>query len=305
MSSTDNAIARGPITRATLGPGVVLGSLGILGFSFSFPATRLAVAGLDPWLVAFGRATVAAVFAAAYLRATRAPRPTRAQVPSLAIVALGVVVGFPLFSSLALEGETAAHGAVVIAFLPAATAVAAVLRAGERPSRRFWVASTAGLVAVLAFVAISAGADLRGSGPRAADLFLLGATALCAMGYAEGGALSRGLGAANTICWALVISAPVTASVAATAAVTTGLHAGATAWLGFAYVSAISMFLAFFAWYAGLARGGVAKVGQIQLAQPVLTLVWSALILGEAVGPLTLICALAVLASVAATQRAR
>jgi drug/metabolite transporter (DMT)-like permease len=305
MSTVDNAIERRPITRAPLGPGVVLGSLGILGFSFSFPATRLAVAGLDPWLVAFGRATVAAVLAAAYLRATRAPRPTRAQAPSLAIVALGVVIGFPLFSSLALEGETAAHGAVVIAFLPAATAVAAVLRAGERPSRRFWGASAAGLVAVLAFVTISAGADLRGSGPRAADLFLLGATALCAMGYAEGGALSRGLGAANTICWALVISAPVTASVAAIAAATTGLHAGATAWLGFAYVSAISMFLAFFAWYAGLARGGVAKVGQIQLAQPVLTLVWSALVLGEAVGPLTLICALAVLASVAATQRAR
>ena len=305
MSAADNAIERRPITRATLGPGVVLGALGILGFSFSFPATRLAVAGLDPWLVAFGRATVAAVLAAVFLRATRAPRPTRAQARSLAVVAHGVVVGFPLFSSLALEGETAAHGAVVIAFLPAATAVAAVLRAGERPSKRFWVASAAGLVAVLVFVAISAGAELRGSGPGAADLFLLGATGLCAMGYAEGGALSRGLGAANTICWALVISAPVTASVAAIAAATTGLHAGATAWLGFAYVSAISMFLAFFAWYAGLARGGVAKVGQIQLAQPVLTLVWSALILGEAVGPLTLICALAVLASVAATQRAR
>src|SRR3954465_12839664 len=305
MSTADNAIERRTITRATLGPGVLLGSLGILGFSFSFPATRLAVAGLDPWLIAFGRATVAAILAAAYLRATRAPRPTRAQMPSLAIVGLGVVVGFPLFSSLALEGETAAHGAVVIAFLPAATAVAAVLRAGERPSRRFWAASAAGLVAVLAFVAISAGADVRGSGPQAADLFLLAGTALCATGYAEGGALSRGLGAANTICWALVIAAPVTASVAVTAAATTGLHAGATAWLGFAYVSGISMFLAFFAWYAGLARGGVAKVGQIQLAQPVLTLGWSALLLGEAVGALTLVTPLAVRGGVAATQRAR
>src|SRR3954470_24551545 len=117
MSSVDNAIARRPITRTTLGPGVVLGALGILGFSFSFPATRLAVAALGPWLVAFGRATGAAVLAAAYLRATRAERPSRAQVRSLAIVALGVVVGFPLFSSLALQSETAAHGAVVIAFL--------------------------------------------------------------------------------------------------------------------------------------------------------------------------------------------
>src|SRR3954447_13961906 len=305
MSTADNAIERRTITRATLGPGVLLGSLGILGFSFSFPATRLAVAGLDPWLIAFGRATVAAILAAAYLRATRAPRPTRAQMPSLAIVGLGVVVGFPLFSSLALEAETAAHGAVVIAFLPAATAVAAVLRAGERPSRRFWLASAAGPVTVLAFVAASTGAALTANGPNLADLFLLAGTALCAIGYAEGGALARTLGAANTICWALVLSAPVTVAVAATAAATTGLHAHASAWLGFAYVAVISMFLGFFAWYAGLARGGVAKVGQIQLPQPVLTLVWSALVLGEAVGPLTLVCALAVLASVAATQRAR
>jgi drug/metabolite transporter (DMT)-like permease len=290
---------------SALGPGVLLGSLGILGFSFSFPATRLAVADLDPWLVAFGRATIAATLAAGYLVATRAPRPTRPQITSLAIVAVGVVVGFPLLSSLALRGETSAHGAVVIAFLPAATAVAAVLRAGERPSRRFWLASAAGLVAVLAFVAKSAGAELSGSGIKTADLFLLAATALCAIGYAEGGALSRSLGAAPTICWALVISAPITASVAIAAAATTGLHAGTTAWLGFAYVSAISMFLAFFAWYAGLARGGVARVGQIQLAQPVLTLGWSALLLNESVGPLTLLTALAVLASVAATQRAR
>src|SRR4051812_26256048 len=283
MGSTDNAIERRAITRGPrarrlagrIGPGVLLGALGILGFSFSFPATRLAVADLDPWLVAFGRATIAAVLASVYLRATRAPRPGRADLKSLAIVAAGVVVGFPLLT-LALRGETAAHGAVVIAFLPAATAVAAVLRAGERPSRRFWLASTVGLVAVLAFVVGSAGAELSGSGVRTADLFLLAATGLCAIGYAEGGALSRTLGAAATICWALVIAAPVTASVAIAAAATTGLHAGAAAWLGFAYVSVISMFLAFFAWYAGLARGGVARVGQIQLAQPVLTLGWSA-----------------------------
>src|SRR4051794_41222595 len=108
MSSLDNAIERRGITRATLGPGVVLGSLGILGFSFSFPATRLAVADLDPWLVAFGRATIAAALGAGYLVVTRAPRPTRADVKSLAIVAIGVVVGFPLLSSLALRGETSA-----------------------------------------------------------------------------------------------------------------------------------------------------------------------------------------------------
>jgi drug/metabolite transporter (DMT)-like permease len=309
MSSGDNAIAEERITpavrRRTLGPGVALGALGILGFSFSLPATRLAVADLDPWLIAFGRASVAAVLAGIYLRAIRAPRPTRAQARSLAIVAAGVVVGFPLFTSLALETQTAAHGAVVIAFLPAATAVAAVVRAGERPSRRFWLASGAGLVTVLAFVAASEGAEIAASGPQLSDLYLLAGTALCAIGYAEGGTLSRTLGAAPTICWALVLSAPVTVAVAVTVAATAGLHAGPTAWLGFAYVSVVSMFLAFFAWYAGLARGGVARVGQVQLAQPVLTLVWSALVLAEPVTALTLVTALAVLACVAATQRAR
>src|SRR3954464_747040 len=144
MSSLDNAISRRGITRTTLGPGVVLGAGGIVGFSFSLPATRLAVAGFDPWLVAFGRATVAAALAAAYLLATRAPRPTREQTRSLAIVGAGVIVGFPLLTSLALEVQTAAHGAVVIAILPAATAVAAVRRAHEHPSRAFWLAAGAG-----------------------------------------------------------------------------------------------------------------------------------------------------------------
>jgi drug/metabolite transporter (DMT)-like permease len=288
-----------------LAPGVALGTLGILGFSFSLPATRLAVADLDPWFIAFGRATVAAALAAVYLRATHAPRPTRAQVRSLVIAAAGVVVGFPLFTSLALQTQTAAHGAVVIAFLPAATAVAAVLRAGEHPSRRFWLASAAGLVTVLAFVVGSEGAELTSAGVQVSDLYLLAATALCAIGYAEGGALSRSLGAARTICWALILSLPVTATVTAVSAATAGVHAGTTAWLGFAYVSVVSMFLGFFAWYAGLARGGVARVGQVQLAQPVLTLGWSALLLGESVSALTVLTALLVLASVAATQRAR
>jgi drug/metabolite transporter (DMT)-like permease len=285
---------------ARLPAGLALGVLGILGFSFSLPATRLAVADLDPWLVAFGRASVAGVLAAAYLALARAPRPTRAQWRSVAIVAGGVVVGFPLATSLALEAQTAAHGAVVVAILPAATAVAAVARAGERPSARFWLASGAGLAAVLAFVVAQGLA-----GPQAGDLLLLAAVGACAVGYAEGGALARSLGGAVTICWALVLALPLSVAVAAAAALATGLDAGATSWLGLAYVSLVSMFLGFFAWYAGLARGGVARIGQIQLAQPVLTLVWSALLVGEHVGPWTAITALAVLACVAATQRAR
>ncbi|MET0603794.1 MAG: DMT family transporter [Baekduia sp.] len=285
---------------AALPPGLLLGALGVLAFSFSMPATRLAVADLDPWFVAFGRAVVAGLLSVLVLTATRAPRPTPTQWRSLALVALGVVVGFPLFTSLALRDLPASHGAVVVGMLPAATAVAAVLRAGERPTRAFWLASAAGLAAVLVFALTRGGGDLG-----APDLELLAAILLCALGYAEGGRLSRELGGARTICWALVLSLPMTAVITGVALGHAGAHAGTTPWLGFAYVSVISMFLGFFAWYAGLARGGVAKIGQVQLAQPVLSLLWAALILGESVGHATVLAALVVLGCVVATQRTR
>jgi drug/metabolite transporter (DMT)-like permease len=291
------AVAQAP--RPALAPGLALGALGVLGFSFSLPATKLAVADLDPFLVAFGRAAVAGVLALAVLAVTRGPRPTRQQWRSLVVVAVGVVVGFPLTTSLALQDVPSAHGIVVIGVLPAATAVAAVLRAGERPSPRFWTASAAGLAAVVAFAATQGAGGLH-----VADLELLAGVVLCGLSYAEGGRVARDLGGTRTICWALVLSLPLTAAV--TIAVgAQGVSAGADAWFGFAYVSLVSMFLAFFAWYAGLARGGVAKIGQVQLAQPVLSLVWAAAILGESVGPATVLAALAVLACVVATQRAR
>jgi len=286
--------------RETARSGVVLGALGVLGFSFSLPATRLAVADLDPWFVAFGRAVVAGALAAAALAAIRAPRPTRDQVRRLGLVALGVVLGFPALTSLALVTQTSSHGAVVIGFLPAATAVFAVLRAGERPTAAFWAASGAGLAAVVAFAATQGAAGLERG-----DLLLLGAVVLCGLGYAEGGALARELGGWRTICWALVLSLPLTVPVALVAGAAEPLVAAPSAWLGFAYVALVSMFLGFFAWYAGLARAGVARTSQLQLAQPVLTLGWAAALLGEAVGMATLAAALAVLASVAATQRTR
>lgn len=280
--------------------GVTLGALGVLGFSFSLPATRLAVAGLDPWFVAFGRALVAGLLAIAYLALSRAPLPSVTQVRRLAIVALGIVVGFPLFTSLALTTQTSAHGAVVIAVLPMCTATWAVLRASERPPLAFWMASGAGLLAVLAFVATGGG--FSGS-LSLADAYLFIAVVLCGLGYAEGGALARELGGARTICWALVVSLPVTIPISWYTADFS--RATPVVWLGFAYVALISMFLGFFAWYAGLAAGGVAKIGQIQLAQPVLTLMWSAVVLGEPVGWQALATAAVVVVCVVLTQRSR
>jgi len=280
---------------------VALGLLGVLGFSFTLPATRVAVEGLDPVFIGLGRAAVAALPATLLIAFVwREPLPNRRTVVRLGAVALGVVFGFPLLSALALRSLTSAHSAVIVGLLPAATAVMAVARAGERPSAGFWLASGAGLVAVLAFAAT------QGAGaPSGADLLVLGAVALGAVGYAEGGALARELGGARVICWALVLSVPITLPVGLAAGISGGLDAPADDWLGFAYVSLVSMLLAFFAWYAALARGGVAKTGQVQLVQPLLTLVWSAALLGEHVGPATIAAALAVVASVLATQRAR
>ncbi|MCI4065144.1 DMT family transporter [Micromonospora sp. R77] len=282
--------------------GLALGALGVLAFSMSLPATRVAVQQLDPWFVAFGRAVGAALLGWAYLRLTGAPRPTPAQWRRLSVVALGVVVGFPLFTSLALTTQTSAHGAVVVTVLPAMTAVFAVLRTDERPPLLFWLATAAGLLSVLTFLAV--GGLVHGA-LSLADLFLVVAVVLCGLGYAEGGALARELGGARTICWALLLSLPATLPVTALAAVARPPHADAVAWSAFGYLTVVSMFLGFFAWYAGLARGGIALVGQLQLAQPVLTLAWSALLLGETVTPASIVAAVAVLACVVLIQRTR
>ena len=303
MSNGSNATTAVAVTqpwRAKVPPGVLLGTIGVIGFSFSLPATRLALRDLDPWVVAFGRALVAAALAALVLYATRALRPTRAQWRSLAIVAAGVVIGFPLLTSLALHHRTAAHGAIVVGLAPAATAVMAVLRAGERPSRAFWLASAAGTLAVLVFAFVSGAGSLR-----VTDLELLLAVVLVGLGYAEGGALARDLGGTRTICWALILSAPLLVPIVAVRLAQTGFHVHADSAFGFAYVATISMFAAFFAWYAGLARGGVARIGQIQLVQAPLTLLWAGLLLGEAVTVGSALTAVLVVACVAATQKAR
>jgi drug/metabolite transporter (DMT)-like permease len=301
MTTLDNATGAAPVTLRNLGSSAaVWGGLGVLAFSFSLPATRVAVAELHPTIVGLGRALVAAALAAALLSIRREPVPARSDVPRLLLTGVGVVIGFPILSSLALRELSSAHASVIVGLLPAATAAFAVARGGERPGRGFWAAAVAGLAAVLAFAGTQGA-----SGLATADLYVLGAVALCAFGYAEGATLSRRYGGWQVICWALVLTAPALVPVVAVAVALDGLSASADAWLGFAYVALFSMFLGFFAWYRGLALGGIARIGQIQLAQPVLTLVWAALLLGEEVTPATVAAALAVLACVGLTQRAR
>ena len=279
--------------------GFVLGALGVLAFSFTLPATRVAVGQLDSTVVGLGRALVAAALAALVLVVRREPLPPRPLWGRIGIVAAGVVVGFPLFSAMALKHLSSAHSAVIVGLLPVATAVMAVVRAGERPTRGFWLACASGLAAVLAFAVAEGAGTLQG-----ADLLVLLAVVLGASGYAEGGALAREIGGWRVICWGLVAAAPFIVPPVGAAMARTGLRAGPAAWVGFAYVSVVSMFLGFFAWYRGMAVGGVARIAQLQLAQPILTLLWSALLIGERVGPTTVGAAVLVLASVAATQRA-
>ena len=274
--------------------GLVFGALGVLSFSLTLPATKLAVADLDGTVVGLGRALIAAALAVLVLLVRREPLPAREHFWGLVIVGAGVVVGFPLLSAWAIERVDAAHGAVLTGLLPLATALMATVRAGERPSLAFWLVSLAGLAAVLLFAT-----SMGGGAPQAADLLLLAAVAAAGLGYAEGGRLARALGGWQVICWALLLSAPVLTIPVGLGIAAHGLSAGPLAWLGFAYVSVVSMFLGFFAWYRGLALGGIARVGQLQLAQPVLTLAWSVLLLGESVALPTIVAALAVIATVA------
>ncbi|CAG9178532.1 DMT family transporter [Cupriavidus respiraculi] len=299
------------MTRTSLSPvapqsgGMLLGFIGVAIFSQTLPFTRMAVAELDPIFVALARAIVAALLALALLwhRGALAAgrRPRGAQWWRLAVTSVGVVVGFPLFSSLAMREVPASHGAIVIGLLPLATAVFAAWFGRERPSAGFWVSALAGSALVVGF-ALWQGAG----GLQHADWLLFAAMVLGALGYAEGGKLARELGGLETISWALVISLPVLAPVVAWLAaqhVPAIVAASPRAWLGMAYVSVFSMFIGFLFWYAGLAKGGVARVGQIQLLQPFLTLAGGALLLGESLDAPTVAFAVAVIAVVALGRR--
>jgi drug/metabolite transporter (DMT)-like permease len=251
----------------------------VASFSLTVPFTRVAVGGLSPLLIGSGRAVGAALLAATALALTRQRPPTGIQWVRLAVVAGGIVAGFPLLTSYALTSVPASHGAVVIALLPAATAVAAVLRVRDRLPRSFWAMAAIGAMAALVFASLQSG----GFGQlHVADLLLFGAVVAAAVGYAEGGLLARELGPWQTVSWALVLSAPLMIALAAVSVVQQPPSATPVEWAAFAYLAVVSMFLGFFAWYRGLAIGPMAQVSQVQLVQPVLTIIWAALLLGEA-----------------------
>lgn len=254
------------------------GLLGVIIFSGSLPATRVAVGSFSPLFLTSARAVIAAVLGACLLALLRQNRPARTDLLPLAIVSLGVVIGFPLLTALALQHITSAHSIVFIGLLPLATALFGVLRGGERPRTAFWLFSVTGALCVAGFAFTqSGGASLTG------DLLMVASILLCGLGYAEGAALSRRLGGWQVISWALLLSLPVMALLAVLT-LPAGLSGiGAPAWAGLAYVSVFSMLVGFVFWYRGLALGGIATVGQLQLLQPFFGLALAGLLLGEPV----------------------
>jgi drug/metabolite transporter (DMT)-like permease len=280
--------------------GVVQAALGVTAFSLTFPATAWGLEGFGPWSLVAVRSVLAAVIAGGCLLALRVPLPARAHWPGLAVVGAGVVVGFPLLTTLALQTSTTAHAAVVVGLLPLTTAVLSALRMGNRPSRTFWLAALAGAAAVVAFTVQQSGGALSG-----ADLYLFAALLVCAAGYTEGGRLARVMPGWQVIGWALVLCLPLGVIGSAVALSYEPVQLTGHSLAGLLWVAAGSQFLGLVVWYRGMAVIGIPKASQLQLAQPLLTLVWSVLLLGEHLTVAAPLTAAAVLVCIAVTQRAR
>lgn len=280
------------------GKGWGSGLLGVMIFSGSLPATRVAVAGFSPLFLTSARAVIAAALGGLFLALLRQKMPARTDLLSLFVVAIGVVLGFPLLTALALQHVTAARSIVFIGLLPLATAIFGVLRGGENPKPAFWLFSVLGSATVAGFALLhSEGSSLAG------DLLMVAAVLLCGLGYVEGATLSRRLGGWQVISWALLLSLPASASIALAFLPASWNGIGLPAWLGLGYVSVFSMLVGFVFWYRGLALGGIAGVGQLQLLQPFLGLLLAWLVLHEPIAWSMIAATGVVVLSVAGAKR--
>jgi drug/metabolite transporter (DMT)-like permease len=292
--------------------GLLLGLVGVLMFSLTLPMTRLAVKEIDPVWLALARAEIAALLGGIALLWFKVPFPPKALWPTIAWTIVGVIFGFPVFSSVAMRYTDASHGAVITGLLPLATAVVATMYSSEKPSKAFWLTALAGSLVVISYALWqSRGALTMG------DTSMLAAIVLCAFGYARGGKLAQSIGGWQAISWALVCAAPLVAipltwlaftsggllASAQVGPLTSAPSISAISWLAFAYVSVFSQLIGFFFWYGGMAIGGVARVSQVQLLQMFFTLVFAGLINQESVGWQTWIIALIVVSIVLLNKR--
>ena len=293
MSELSMSKVKGDTTQGWLN-----GFIGVVLFSGSLPATRVAVLEFNPLFLTVSRASIAGILALIALLVFKEKRPNRKQIFPLAIVALGVVVGFPLLSALALQYVTSAHSIVFIGILPVATAIFGIIRGGERPRPIFWIFSIIGSLLVIGYAVAQ---DLTAS--PMGDILMLGAVILCGLGYAEGAKLTKTLGGWQVISWALVLSLPVMLLLSFIYVPTSFEEISSGAWISLAYVSLFSMFIAFIFWYNGLAQGGTATVGQLQLLQPFFGLALSAYLLHEKVSIGMLAVTIGVILCVAGTKK--
>ncbi|TXL86207.1 DMT family transporter [Streptomyces sp. IB2014 016-6] len=297
MTAQDSATRPAPI--AVTG-GTLLASAGVLAFSLTFPATVWGLESFGPWSLVSVRSVLAALIAGGFLLAVRVPLPARRHWGAFAVVAAGVVLGFPMLTTLALQTSTTAHAAVVVGLLPLSTAAFSALRTGRRPSVTFWCAAVAGAAVVIAFTLQQSGGAVS-----TGDLYLFGALLVCAAGYTEGGRLARLMPGWQVIGWALVACLPLNLAVSAVALSVEPVRLTAQGVTGLVWVAAGSTFFGLYVWYRGMASIGVERASQLQLAQPLLTLVWSVLLLGERLATAAPLAAVAVLLCIAVTQRAR
>jgi drug/metabolite transporter (DMT)-like permease len=299
VTTTDEATA-----HRTVRVGLAWAFVGVLLFSFSLPMTKVAIGGFDPFFTAMGRAVIAGSLALVLLVLRRVPLPAREHIRPILFTTVGAVFGWPILLALALQRTTSAHAAVIAAFMPLTTALIAVLRSGERVARQFWWAAGLGTAALVAFALSRGGAE---GGDLAADLLVVGAVLFSSTCYVLGAEVTRAMPGWQVISWVVVLALPVTvpASIVIWVLTSDGYDTTAVQWAALLGLGLSSMYLGFFAWYRGLSLAGVAYGSQVQQLQALLTLLWSALLLGEPVTAATVAAAVAVIACVVWAQRSR
>lgn len=278
--------------------GMLIGFVGILVFSLTLPVSKIAVLSFNPYFIAFGRAFLAGLVALAYLSYKQAPLPSKTDLAKCAVIALGVVFGFPILTTVAMKEGSSSHGAVILGMMPLATTVIGVIRFKERPSIGFWLVSILGAVLVMIYALLKS----AGSFTYIDGLLVLGGICAC-IGYVEGAELSKKMNPRAVISWALVISLPI--NIVATYFTFSSVYWGADviAWTSFVYLSLFPMYLGFFFWYEGLAIGGIARVSQVQLIQPFCTLLASSFFLGDHITLMNMLFAFLVVSTVVLSKR--
>ena len=278
--------------------GMLIGFVGILIFSLTLPVTKIAILSFDPYFIAFGRATLAGALALAYLVIFKEPMLAKADIGKLVVIALGVVFGFPIFTTVAMAYGSSSHGAVILGMMPLASTVIGAIRFGERPSIGFWMVSILGAALVVTYALLKS----SGSFTLVDVLLVLGGICAC-IGYVEGGELSRKMNPRAVISWALVISLPANIVFSYLTFDSAYLNVGTFAWSIFVYLSLFPMFLGFFFWYEGLAIGGIARVSQVQLIQPFCTLIVASILLGDSLTWTNVVFAVLVVSTVILGKR--